>query len=83
VQLDQSDREQDEVKLPDRGIQVGDMVRFLNPDGLKSARIYEGVPMEVSKILAGSVAFCLLPDGGEKSFGVDTLALELPNPTGE
>jgi hypothetical protein len=62
-------------KRPDRGsIQVGDVVRFLNPSQLEASRIYEDVLMKIKRVVGGQLAFCELPDGSEETFAVHTLA---------
>jgi hypothetical protein len=58
----------------DRVLQVGSLVKFLNPDNLESSRVYQGFTMKIEKIIEGMrLAFCKLPDGSEETFGLDTL----------
>jgi hypothetical protein len=56
----------------DRVLQVGTVVEFVNPDRLEASRIFECVQMKIRKIV-DTLAFCLLPNGSEQSFGVRTL----------
>ena len=58
----------------DRVLQVGSLVKFLNPDNLESSRVYQGFTMKIEKIIEGMrLAFCKLPDGSEQTFGIHTL----------
>jgi hypothetical protein len=57
-------------------IGVNDFVRFTNPSRLKVAQIFEGICLRVIKILEPlALADCVLPDGREETFGLDTLEL--------
>jgi hypothetical protein len=58
----------------DRVLQVGSLVKFLNPDNLESSRVYQGFTMKIEKIIESMrLVFCKLPDGSEQTFGLDTL----------
>lgn len=57
----------------ENSIKIGDVVEFFNPDNLPGSKQFENLALKVINILAGSLAFCLLPDGNEASFGVRTL----------
>jgi hypothetical protein len=59
--------------VPDRGLQAGSVVRFTNPDGLEHGKAYEGAFMKIKRIVGGLLAFCVLPDGCEKSFALHAL----------
>jgi hypothetical protein len=57
----------------ENSIKIGDVVEFFNPDNLPGSKQFESLALKVINILAGSLAFCRLPDGNEASFGVRTL----------
>jgi hypothetical protein len=57
------------------GLKVGDRVIFTNPDKLEESKVYEGVCMKINRLIEGLLAFCQLPDGSEKTFGIATLEI--------
>jgi hypothetical protein len=57
----------------ENSIKIGDVVEFFNPDNLPESKQFESFALKVINILAGSLAFCRLPDGNEASFGLRTL----------
>lgn len=67
---------EDGGKQPDRGgVQIGSLVRYVNPDKLEGCQIYEGIFMKIKRVVEGLLALCELPDGSEESFAIHTLAL--------
>lgn len=65
---------EDGGKQPDRGgLQVGNLVKFTNPDNLPQSRIFEDVVMKIKSVVGGLMAICELPNGCEQSFGIRAL----------
>ncbi len=55
-------------------LQVGNLVKFTNPDNLEQSRDYERVVMRVERVLEGmGLAFCRLADNSLQTFGLHTL----------
>jgi putative DNA primase/helicase len=69
------------VATPEEAIAIGDTVRFTNPDRLAGEVKFEGLDLKVVKIIPCghmSLVDCLLPDGREQSFRLNTLRNVLP-----
>lgn len=58
--------------------QVGDIVKFVNPDNLVGSKIYEILELKVVRVNP-YIIWCELPEGALKTFGVSTLCKISPN----
>jgi hypothetical protein len=58
-------------------IEVGDVVCFMNPHQLEPSRKFEGIDLNVVRLMSKlSLAVCVLPDGTEKNFPLDALVVK-------